>query len=492
MKTRRSFLKCLALLPLATSATFAWAQQKAWQWVNDVHSKLNRTRVAEILEPSNHSEAARIVQQAAQKGQNISICGGRHAMGTQQFGTDTQLIDTRQLTRVLSLDTTSGIVEVESGIQWPELISELHKRQKSYPQPWTIAQKQTGADRLTVGGALAANAHSRGLTMRPIISDVESFQIINAAGETKECSRSQNSELFSLAIGGYGLFGLITTVKLRLMRRQKLERKVEFLNIAQVMPNFDAAIGSGALYGDFQFSIDPHSENFLQEGVFSTYHSVDPLIPIPEDNLRLDPSSWDQLLRLAHTDKAGAFQLYKDFYLKTDGQLYWSDEHQMSYYSDDYHQRINSHLDCQHQGSEMITEIYVPRDHLTDFMAEASKYLRESEADVIYGTVRLIDRDEESYLSWAKQSYACIIFNLHVTHTEAAIEKAAAAFRGLIDLAIKSDGSYYLTYHKWAKKSQLESCYPQFNTFMEMKRSYDPSEVFQSDWYRHNRDLLNS
>ncbi len=40
--------------------------------------------------------------------------------GGQQFGTDTVLIDTRPMNRVLNFDHASGLVEVEAGIQWPE------------------------------------------------------------------------------------------------------------------------------------------------------------------------------------------------------------------------------------------------------------------------------------------------------------------------------------------------------------------------------------
>ena len=80
---------------------------------------------------------------------------------------------------------------------------------------------------------------------------------------------------------------------------------------------------------------------------------------------------------------------------------------------------------------------------------------------MIYGTVRLIERDDETFLAWARDRYACVIFNLHVEHTPPAIDAAAAAFRDLIDLGIQHGGSYYLTYHRWARKDQVERCYPQ-------------------------------
>ena len=37
-------------------------------------------------------------------------------------------------------------------------------------QAWAFAQKQTGADRLTIGGSLSANMHGRGLTMPPFVT----------------------------------------------------------------------------------------------------------------------------------------------------------------------------------------------------------------------------------------------------------------------------------------------------------------------------------
>jgi hypothetical protein len=116
--------------------------------------------------------------------------------------------------------------------------------------------------------------------------------------------------------------------------------------------------------------------------------------------------------------------------------------------------------------------------------------LRSNRTIVIYGTVRLIEQDNESFLAWAKKPYACIIFNLLTLHSSAGIDASARSFRGLIDLATARGGSYYLTYHKFAKPEQVTACYPQFREFLELKRKYDPAECFQSDWYRYYRNLF--
>tara|TARA_Y100000588_G_scaffold111076_2_gene121794 strand:- start:618 stop:992 length:375 start_codon:yes stop_codon:yes gene_type:complete len=123
-------------------------------------------------------------------------------------------------------------------------------------------------------------------------------------------------------------------------------------------------------------------------------------------------------------------------------------------------------------------------------MESAAKSLRKTNGNVIYGTVRLINSEKESFLNWAKEDYACIIFNLLVDHTQDGIKIAKTQFQGLIDAALNEGGSYYLTYHKWARKDQVESAYPQFIDFINEKEFRDPSNLFTSNWYKHHVDLF--
>jgi len=455
--------------------------------LNDVHSRLNPTRPAALL-PVTSLHALRAAVSGASGGP-ISVAGGRHAMGGQQFATGGTVLDTRGMSRVLHLDRQRGLVEVEAGIQWPELVERLHAAQRGEREQWSIAQKQTGANRFTVGGSVAANCHGRGLRMGPIVSDVESLRVVTADGSILRCSRTCNRELFSLVVGGYGLFGAVYSVTLRLVRRQMLQRIVEVITVDDLVEAVDGRVRAGFCYGDFQFAIDPGSPDFLRRGVFSCYRPVEADQHFPEQQLALRADDWLELLVLAHQDKSQAFDLYTRHYLATSGQLYWSDNHQLAVYLDDYHEGLDRRLGAVEPGTEMITEVYVPRHRLADFMAAAAQELRQVEADLIYGTVRFTEPDVDTYLPWARQAYACVVFNLHTPHTPVGVEGSATAFRRLIDLAIARDGSYYLTYHRWAEREQLLGCYPQFPHFLALKHRYDPGEVFHSDWYAHYRDL---
>jgi FAD/FMN-containing dehydrogenase len=459
--------------------------------VNDIHSKLNRTAVDALRRPRAVEDLRAIVRAARDSGSKISIAGGRHAMGGQQFGERTVLIDMAAMDRVLSFDAGAGLVTVEAGIMWPALVRSLIDRQAGRMLQWGIVQKQTGADRLTMGGALAANIHGRGLTLAPFVDDVESFTIVDGEGRLLTCSRNENHRLFTLALGGYGLFGVVATVTLRLRPRRKVVRRVALFSTDRLVQRLDRRIAEGYEFGDFQFAIDPSSPGFLNVGICSCYRPVagEDDVEVPEGQRVLSERDWEVLVRLAHEDKRRAFDHYARHYLATDGQIYWSDTHQLAEYVDDYHAVLDRHSN-RPPASEMIGEVYVPRAALDSFFQDVRDDFRRGLVDVIYGTVRLIERDAETFLAWARNPWACIVFNLHVEHTPQGIAKGADDFRRLIDHARRYGGSYYLTYHRWARRDQVEACYPQIREFLRLKREFDPDERFESDWYRHHREMF--
>src|SRR4026209_1008215 len=186
MVTRREFIHTAALFALAPHV---FADRESEIWVNDVHSQLNHTRVRELLRPRTRDELTEIVRSASQKALPISVSGCRHSMGGQQFAMDSICIDTRELDRVISFDRERGLLEAEAGIQWPKLIRTYLDAQADETKQGGIAQKQPGADTFTLGGTLSSNVHGRGLRMKPLISNVESFSMITADGKSIRCWR---------------------------------------------------------------------------------------------------------------------------------------------------------------------------------------------------------------------------------------------------------------------------------------------------------------
>lgn len=458
--------------------------------LNDVQSRLNATEMLSVRRPTSPAEVAAMVVASADRGVPLCPAGTLHSMGGQQFARGGISISSSGLQEIGPLDPDSGTVWIQAGVRWPRLIRWLLDSQQESALKLSIIQKQTGADELSLGGAVSSNIHGRVLGHRPIVDDIEAFYVTNANGDRVRCSRVENTELFSLAVGGYGLLGFIDSVSLRLQERKKLVRRVREVALDDVVPVLEQHTRDGASYGDFQYMTDESSADFMAKGIVSTYLPVEQDGEIPEGQIGLSSEDWLRLYMLAHTDKAAAYDHYAAHYLQTDGQIYWSDYNQFSPYLPEAGDLLYRKMGWKTFASLVLTELYVPRDRFVEFMEAAKRSLLSTGANVVYGTVRLIEAEDETVLRWAKQDYACVIFNLLVEHSDDAIARSKRRFQALIDCALDLGGCYYLTYHRWARKDQLETAYPQFREFMELKGRYDRAGLFDSDWYRHYRDML--
>lgn len=458
--------------------------------VNDVQSRLNATEMERIVTPTNPSEISEAIYEAVSQGLPVCPAGTLHSMGGQQFATGGVSLSSEALDFVGPLDTRQGTVWVQAGATWPKLVRWLQNNQEDDSPALSIIQKQTGADELTLGGALSSNIHGRVLGRRPIVDDIAAFYLTQADGRRALCSREKNAHLFRQAIGGYGMFGFVDAINLRLAPRRLNVRRVQELCIDDVIPALEAQAKAGATYGDFQYMTDEKSSDFMARGIMSVYLPEDGKAAVPEGQLGLSQEEWMRLYVLAHTDKARAYKEYAAHYRQTDGQLYWSDDLQFSPYLPEAGDALYRKLGWRTYASLMITELYVPRARFVDFMAAARETVTKVGANVVYGTVRLIEEEEETLLRWARESYACIIFNLLVEHSPEGLERGRDQFQALTDCALERGGSFYLTYHRWARRDQVELAYPQFRKYLELKEEHDPQGVFSSDWYRHHREMF--
>lgn len=425
---------------------------------------------------------------------SIIAQGARYASGGQQLIDAGTMFDLNFVSNFINMDCRKGTVRVSAGTNFRELVHLLEKEQtekgRNLQDFWTIRQKPAGIDTVTIGGALASNIHGRGLHQAPFVDDIESIEVVTADGEIREVNREIDSTLFNLIVGGYGLFGVVTAVTLRLTKRKALRRKVSMVTAEDVLGELHKRTEAGAIYGDYQLCIDSTSDDFLTSGILSTYQPEE-LAPekfagIKDNQTAYSAEEWRELLYLAHTDKKMAFAKYRDHCKSTDGKLYLTDKIQLCTYTSGYH----SDLPEKHAGADISCELFVPRRYLNFLLNRAARLLRERKADVIYATVRLVEPEKETYLNWATQNYACLTIYQHSSLDDGDLEYTKETCRELIDLALALSGKFYLSYNRMANKDQLLAAYPQFLDFVEKKQVLDPYSVFSSNWYGHHQWLL--
>ncbi len=126
--------------------------------LNDAHSQLNATAVQRIVKPRTLDELTAVVIEARVTGLKISVAGGRHAMGGQQFARDSLHLDMTALDAVLGDDPDQGLLHIEAGAIWPAIIAVSHRMDTGSGARWGIRQKQTGADDVSLGGSIRSRS----------------------------------------------------------------------------------------------------------------------------------------------------------------------------------------------------------------------------------------------------------------------------------------------------------------------------------------------
>ena len=138
-------------------------------------------------------------------------------------------IDCKYL-RQIKYESEHSRVRCGPGCHWSDLIKVLNSHGKS---PRTMQSYCS----FSVGGTLAVNAH--GITTDYCFAEsVIEFRLarVTSKGNVKVIvcrpgEKSLRSELFSLALGGYGLFGVITEVLLKVENNVQLELDAMNLNV---------------------------------------------------------------------------------------------------------------------------------------------------------------------------------------------------------------------------------------------------------------------
>src|SRR5919109_4789998 len=168
-------------------------------------ARIAPARVSQVVDVRSVDEIRAAVRDARQRGLKVSVSGSRHSQGGQTYTAGGMVLNMRGFNHVLQIDTLMPSITVESGATWDEVQRALA------PRRLAIKVMQS-SNIFTVGGTLSANAHGRDVDVMQVVDVVQRFGLLLADGRVVEVSRVTNPELFSLVIGGYGLYGVILDV----------------------------------------------------------------------------------------------------------------------------------------------------------------------------------------------------------------------------------------------------------------------------------------
>nr|WP_253944904.1 FAD-binding oxidoreductase [Paenibacillus sp. NEAU-GSW1] len=204
--------KTAALLLLVALSIYSFVRTSAVDqdpYLVTDYSRLHPVKVERVVAGKEEAQLVKLLKEAKDKGLTVSIAGQRHSQGGHTYYKDGIVVDMTAYNRILNLDTERKTITVQSGVTWEQIQDKANR----YGLAVKTMQSQ---NTFTVGGSISINAHGRDIRNGSMIKSVESFRLLMADGQVKTVSREENAELFPLALGGYGLFGIILDVTLSL------------------------------------------------------------------------------------------------------------------------------------------------------------------------------------------------------------------------------------------------------------------------------------
>lgn len=442
-------------------------------------ARIAPARVERVDQLREVEELRAALRYARERKLKVSISGSRHSQGGHTYHAGGVVLNMRRFNRVLDVDPAALTVRVESGATWDEVQRAL--------APRGLALKVMQSSNIfTVGGTLSANAHGRDIDLMQVVDVVQRFRLLLADGSVVEVSRTENPELFSLVIGGYGLYGVILDVTLRVTRDALYQQSAVSMSYTEFPAYFEQHIKSNPAVALMlaRPSIDPDPDSFLREMVVVTWQRVrdgrQGSFELTEEEHVLRDRFFFGLSRRFDWAKTLRWRLQRRVELGAGATRIVSRNNSMRpplapLEFLQYHSR---------RDTDIIQEYYVPVESFVPFMDRLRDILRAGKMNVLSSTVRYVRANPTPALAYAPQKDVFAIIQMsNVGLSPEAQEHAGSVTRRLVDAALEYGGTYYLTYQLYPTPDQLHRAYPKAAYAFERKRHYDPDELFSSQFY---------
>jgi len=204
----------------------------AWQ----VQSGFGRSvrAACRTVAPGSIDELAEVFRLARSEGLSVAFRGAGRSYGDAAMNREGLVVDLRQLDGMLAWDPQAGIAEVRGGLTmeglWRRTIQDGF---------WPAVVPGTMFP--TLAGCASMNVHGKNnFAAGPFGEHVLELELLTAKGETLRCSPTENPEVFTAAIGGLGMLGAITRLKLQLKKVHSGRLRVTPVAAPNLEAMFDA------------------------------------------------------------------------------------------------------------------------------------------------------------------------------------------------------------------------------------------------------------
>lgn len=469
------------IAPLSAGDRLQWKQRGGT--INDI-SCLDRTAVYGIVQITSIEDIKNALQFARENKLKVSMAGVRHSMGGQAFYRNNLVLDMTKFNQ-MSLDEETKTLTVQSGATWHDIQSFLH--------PNFAVKAMQSTDIFTVGGSISVNAHGMDHLAGSVGSSIRSMRVLLADGSVVNVSKEENPELFSLVVGGYGLFGVILDVDLEIVDNDIYQTERQLVSYKEFPEIFENEILPNPNLGLFYGHLSTAKGSLLDEMIFYKYTKVD----VGEADVpALGEVSGIKLRRFVFNfSKLGTIPMNLKWYLEknvepmmesctvvprtqamAEGEACFVSRNEPMHDSVKY---INNDLKSE---TDILHEYFIPREQFIPFVDGLRRIVQEHDVNLLNASVRVI-HPESNFLTYAPAEMYSIVLYINQPTTSEGNEKMGIVTRELIDLTADVNGRFFLPYQLHYTPEQLQRSYPMIGEFFAAKKSYDPDGLFTNTFY---------
>jgi FAD/FMN-containing dehydrogenase len=423
------------------------------------------------------------LQFARDNGLKVSVAGVRHSMGGQAFARNALVLDMTRLNR-MSLDARGRTLTVQSGATWHDVQKLLHPR-------FAVRAMQS-TDIFTVGGSISVNAHGMDHQAGSVARTIRAMRVMLPDGTIQNVSSTENTRLFQLVVGGYGLFGVVLEADLDVTDNPIYRSERRVLDYRDFPKVFADEIHREERYELMYGHLSTAPQSFLEEMLVYTYRRVEVRgAEIPA----LDEVHAIKLRRLVfNLAKRGAVPMRLRWFVEkyveprlelcsiSRNQALGEGEACLVSRNHPMHDSVRYLKNALPDETDILHEYFVPRAQFVAFIDGLRAALRAHDANLLNASVRVV-HPEDNVLSYAPTDMFAVVLYLNQT-TDAEGDRRMRALTGeLIDLAARVGGTFFLPYQLHYTAAQLERAYPSVREFLALKRQMDPAGLLTNTFY---------
>ena len=407
------------------------------------------------------------LKEAHQNNRPVNISAARHSMGGQSIPRGGTAIT--HATDFIEFDTDNKSYRCGAGLRWASAIAQMDSIGCS---PKVM---QSNND-FGIASTFCVNAHGWPVVHSGMGSTVNSFKMLMADGQLVTCSRSQNTDLFNLTMGGYGLTGLITELDVQMADNKLLSPTFYEMPSREFGPRFVQELKDNNVnmaYG--RLNVD--RDNFFEDALMISYRPIDDQSEVPSVGTSGFISK--AAAKLFRAQLGNERMKRTRWWVETDlgSRIAAGDVTRNTLINEP----VITLDDHDPNRTDILHEYFVSPDHFADFIDVCRAVIPSSYQEMLNITLRFVTQDEESYLSYATTDrIACVmLFSQEMTARAEADHKRMT--QDLIDGVHAIGGSYYLPYRPHARLDQFAENYTRASEFAVQKRMIDPQLLLRNN-----------